>query len=171
MINFKLLTRYEQKTNLPNITPLVDLIFNLLLFFLLTYAVTSPALQVALPAAASGQVTKSAGVQITVTRDGTLFLQGQSFKQEELAVALSQELAKQHTQEVLVSAAKELPFEKVVQVMDLAEQAGASQLALAVEPAGGARVNVYSPASGEAANEASGKRAITSVPPPADTNP
>jgi biopolymer transport protein ExbD len=135
MINFKLLAQYAEKTRLPNMTPLIDLIFNLLLFFLLTYAVASPALQVELPVANTSQVPLQAGIQITLRQDGTLWLQGQSVREEAFTALLTQALATQKKQAVIVSAARNLPLAEVVRVMDMVQQAGARQLSLAVEPA------------------------------------
>ena len=58
-----------------NLTPLVDVVFLLLLFFMLTsHFVKAPAIKIALPDSKTAEPEVRDEVIITITGDGTLFL-------------------------------------------------------------------------------------------------
>ena len=59
----------------PDLTPLIDVVFLLLIFFMLgSQFVYSTKIKVDLPKAKTGKVSTENIVAITVTKDGTLFL-------------------------------------------------------------------------------------------------
>jgi biopolymer transport protein ExbD len=69
-------------------------------------------------------------VQISVTREGRLSVNGESVADEQLFAAVKQNLANPDTQPVVIAADKDVPFEKVVFAMDAAKRCGARQLGI-----------------------------------------
>jgi len=117
---------------LIGLTPLIDVVFILLLFFLLassflnwhTIKLTTPATQ--------GVVINSAGgaVLIRLGANGALDLNGQPVLIDELPDKLSQFLAKESDQKILVRPAKGVPLQPVVSVLDAVKKAGGRNVSL-----------------------------------------
>jgi biopolymer transport protein ExbD len=113
-----------------NVTSLVDIIFNLLLFFLLTTSFSNPAgLTIDLPEASSSDVVVSEGdLVLALTRDGALSV-------GDAAVADVNALLKAHQQKypegsVLIQADRDVPHGRVVELIDAAKQQGIQRLGI-----------------------------------------
>lgn len=118
-----------------NVTPLIDVIFILLLFFILTTSfISDQAIAVKLPKAKSG--TTSAGKQqvyIKMTKDGSMYLENEKISLKRLRSRL-RFLAKISSQSSLtLEADTALDHGSVVQVMDAAREEGIDKIAIATE--------------------------------------
>lgn len=73
------------------IAPLVDLVFTLLIFFMLitNYMNPVPAIGVELPQSTSGAEGKKEVIAITITRDGALYFDNERVTEEELKARLA----------------------------------------------------------------------------------
>jgi biopolymer transport protein ExbD len=118
------------------IIPMIDIIFFLLVFFMVsTLSMTvNRGLPVNLPKAASSQKDLRENFNITVTQDGTIFLN----KEPTTLAALGQEvkagLDKEPELAVIINADDQSLHGAIVAVMDEVRLAGASRLAIAVRP-------------------------------------
>ena len=113
-----------------DMTPMVDVMMLLVIFFMMTTAFVTvyPGFAVNLPqASAEKQAEKQLVVQIA--QDGRIALSGQPIAKEELAAALSGT----GKTTVSVQADKEVSHGRVVEVMDEIHKAGVSKLAIAIE--------------------------------------
>ena len=72
----------------PNLTPLIDMMFLLLIFFLLTSFLVRPSIPVALPETEIAEVHEQAEITITIFKDGRLLLNGNTISDERLATRL-----------------------------------------------------------------------------------
>ena len=119
-----------------DLTPIVDVVFNLLIFFALSlnFAATSGGINVKLPSASSAEPVKAEQVTINMTKDGKLFFNDKGIDIEGLTEKLKE--VKDKNSIVIIRADDSVPHGKVVQVMDIAKTEGFSKLAIAVQQSG-----------------------------------
>jgi biopolymer transport protein ExbD len=117
------------------VTPLVDVVFLLLIFFLLTATfVRNPNIPIRLPEASVNQITpEKRDFMVGITPEGELRYDGQTVSSGQLR----REMAKVHTSApetlVLIQADRQSRHGRVVEVMDLAKQIGFERIGIAIE--------------------------------------
>ena len=118
------------------IIPMIDTIFFLLVFFMIsTLSMTQfKGLPVNLPKAASGQPAPAESAAITIDKDGRLILNQQTVDKTALSEALRQQLAKNADMLVIINADDGVAHGQVVEVMDIARAANVAKMAIAVKP-------------------------------------
>ena len=121
-----------------NLTPLIDVVFLLLIFFMVTTTFTRETrLQVNLPEAeAETQPTQSERLEIVVSRDGSFALNGQTLvngKFETLLRGLELESKGNLTLPVIIVADSEATHQSVVTAMDAIGKAGFARLSIATQ--------------------------------------
>ena len=118
------------------ITPLVDMVFLLLIFFMLsTTFIVTPGIKVNLPQSSAEKVTQEKKeVRVFITEDNKVFVEKllvdvRELEQRLLGVA-------QHDPQalVIIKADAKALHGKVVEVMDIAKQSGLNRLAIATQP-------------------------------------
>lgn len=131
-------TKAKEQRGLPiDFTPIVDVVFNLMIFFALSLNfITSPGIQVKLPKASAEQFpTEKTEIVIAVTKDGYIFVDQRRISEEELFERLNKMSAQEKEKGLVIVQADEKAFHgKVVEVMDLVKRAGFSRLAIATSP-------------------------------------
>jgi len=106
-----------------NMSSLTDIIFLLLIFFMLSSNLVAPnALNLKLPGSTS---TPSANPEtptdVNIKRSGTFYLDGRKISSGNLEIALKRLAARKKKQmDITISPEKGAPVEKVVRVMDIA---------------------------------------------------
>jgi biopolymer transport protein ExbD len=110
-----------------NITPLTDVCLVLLIIFMVTatFLTQSSGLDVALPKAASAQELPAKQIELTVMKDGSVFLDGQGVATPQLRDTLSARLRQTSLKTVVIKADADVPYKHVVDVMDAARVQGA----------------------------------------------
>lgn len=73
-----------------DLTPMIDVVFLLLIFFLLTSIFSKPSIPLDLPRAESARQTGEPAVSVAVKRDGTILLDGAPVAREALQGALAE---------------------------------------------------------------------------------
>ena len=118
------------------IIPMIDTIFFLLVFFMIsTLSMTRfKGMAVNLPKAASGQQAPAESAAITIDKEGRLFLNKQAVEKNALGDALKQQLAKNAEMLVVINADDGVSHGQVVEVMDIARAASVAKVAIAVKP-------------------------------------
>ena len=117
-----------------NTTPLVDVMLVLLIIFLITIPVVTTSIKVDLPKAATGEETAASTLAITLTRDGSLFVNGKATTEEGLILAVQEGKAKQADIQALIAADQDVSHGRVVRVLDLVQSNGVSRFAINIEP-------------------------------------
>jgi biopolymer transport protein ExbD len=117
----------------PDMTPMIDMIFQLLIFFLLTSFFILPAVNVALPRSRSQQTQPPSALSLTIERDGGLLLAGRRVEMDELAALLATALVQRDDRTVVIQSDRGVPFGRVVQVMEAARDGGAQDISFLVE--------------------------------------
>lgn len=117
------------------IIPMIDIIFFLLVFFMMStlYMVEQHTIPVNLPQSSAGQSDVTVKVTLTVTREGQVL-----FDEEVIPVSLVKkraqlELAKRSDAVFLLRADKEAEYGDIVAVLDALKQAGAQRVTVATE--------------------------------------
>ena len=120
---------------LVDMTPMIDVVFQLLLFFLVsTQFITRPAIQVDLPRASSEQIIASEqDLNVWVTRSGVLYLDDEELNLEALASAFMSAYGENPSALVVIRADLGVSHGDVVGVMDAARDAGLERLAIATD--------------------------------------
>jgi biopolymer transport protein ExbD/biopolymer transport protein TolR len=116
------------------LTPLVDVIFQLLIFFLLTATfVKNPNFEINLPQASSKLTTNvKKDITVVVTADGTVQFDAEDVDDDELEEILKEQFETNPNAIILIRADTESRHGKVVEVMDLAKKIGFTRLGIAV---------------------------------------
>lgn len=104
----------------PNVdlTPLIDVIFMLLIFFIMTTTFSRPVLDIVLPSAVNAEPSQNKKeMVVSVKSDGSLHYEGKQINSGELAAILEQ------SGELLLNlhVDKKAPFETFVNVVDIAK--------------------------------------------------
>ncbi len=125
----------EREAVKPELTPLIDIVFLLLIFFLLTTTFVrekKPTLPIEVPEAASAERAPR-GHQVTfhVARDGRVFLEDRELLDDSVLEAEIERIHRENpATRVLLRADAEAQHGVVVRVMDLARQAGLSHFGI-----------------------------------------
>ncbi|ROQ93188.1 ExbD/TolR family protein [Desulfosoma caldarium] len=116
------------------LTSLIDIVFLLLIYFLLTTNfMTEEGLRVHLPHAVSAVAQEDRELVITVSPEGDVYLGATAVALDELMEVVRQRLEADPETAVVLKADRSLVLDRVVQVMDTIKAAGAARLRLATE--------------------------------------
>ncbi len=108
-----------------NIASLVDVLFLLLIFFMVTSAfVEQPNIKLELPSTKHSEVSKIENTVLTIARDGQLFLQDRPVDKEKLEKELRRIILDTGEEVLVLKADKEVSYGVVVDIMDDAKGAG-----------------------------------------------
>lgn len=118
-----------------DVTPLIDIIFQLVLFFMVsTTFVTAPGLEVDLPRSSSDTVLRDTeDVSVLVGEDGSVFVDDVAVDLKGLNAALERVAATDVNTLVLLKADRSVSHGRVVAIMDAARSKGLTRLAIATE--------------------------------------
>lgn len=124
---------HKPEKKMLDMTPMLDVVFLLLIFFLLTSIFSKPSIPLNLPQAETGTTRDQTTASISLRTDGSLLLDGESLHPTELFERLSSRMAISHDRSVAVASDRGVPFGRVVEVMDQARKAGARDIAVVTE--------------------------------------
>jgi biopolymer transport protein ExbD len=117
-----------------NITPMLDVAYVLLLIFIIMTTATVQGINVNLPKASSTpSLAKPKTKAISITPDGTIYLDTSPVTLQELETRLAQYKAAVPDLPVVLKADATLQYEKVVEVLDVVTRLQISQLGLVTQ--------------------------------------
>jgi biopolymer transport protein ExbD len=117
-----------------NITPMLDLAYVLLVMFIILTTATVQGITVNLPkASAAPSLSKPQTKAITITDDGTIYLDTYPVTLEQLESTLRQYKAVNPALPVVVKADSQIAYQHVVDVLDLLGRLEISQLGLVTQ--------------------------------------
>lgn len=116
-----------------DMAPLIDIVFQLLIFFMLSSSFLTPALKLDLPKAVKIDREEPEQVIVSIEKDGSVFLNTKRTSFERLSSDLERELRPHPKKAVHLRGDREMPYEFFVRAMDAAKQAKASQILIVHE--------------------------------------
>lgn len=128
------LLELEKGSSTIDIAPLIDIVFQLLIFFMLTASfIFQPGIKINLPKAVTSEVLHEQNVVITVTGENLIYLDNNPVTSVELNKKLVKEIAPLK-KPLLIKADRRASLGRVVEIWDLCRAAGISQVNIATSP-------------------------------------
>ena len=116
-----------------NMSSMTDIVFLLLIFFMITSTlVTTSALDILLPKA-SGKTENRKAVSVSITKNLTFYIDNKKVNESSLEQDLLTILSKQESPTIILRAEEGVPIEKAVKIMDIANR-NRYKVILAVRP-------------------------------------
>ena len=116
------------------LTALIDIVFLLLIYFLLTTNfMVDEGIKIKLPQAKASKPQTEETITVYVDRDGRSYLNNRKISTSELFKRLKEMIGGRKDKLVVVRADRGVILNKAVKVMDVAKAAGAGRLCLATE--------------------------------------
>ncbi|WP_127009724.1 biopolymer transporter ExbD [Veillonella sp. CHU110] len=117
------------------IIPMIDIIFFLLVFFMISTMtmVQQNTFKVGLPQASSAQLDMNQHANITVMANGNIAFNKESLDKEQLIRRVQIELQRNPDLQVILNGDKDVNYGFVIETFDALKQAGVKKLSIAVE--------------------------------------
>ena len=112
-----------------DMAPLIDVVFLLLIFFMLTFAIQGQGLAISLP---EGEETQKVDKDIIVKidRNSNLLLNDKPIELDSLRSALDVELSTRSDKLVVIDSAPKVKYNLFAQVLDVSREAGAENFSI-----------------------------------------
>ena len=120
--------RFREKRitkSIINLTPMVDMLFLILLFFLVTSSfIEQPNIKLELPSTKYASTSKLEERVLMISQDGKFFFQNEPVERKDLITVLKNAFLKQDDKTLVLRADKNVPYGVVIDIMDAAKGAG-----------------------------------------------
>ena len=127
-------TEAKRKRITINITPLIDVLFLLLTFFMVSSTfIEQPGMELELPSVTRTETAPVREYILTVTSDGLLFFDGESIAKGSLPGRLRATVPEMEGRALTLKADKEVSHGTVVELMDIARGSGVKKLVIATK--------------------------------------
>ncbi len=118
----------RRSSHVPNLTPLIDIVFLLLIFFMLTsHFVREDTLNIQLPEAESGQqLDEKKSIEVIINAQEQWIYEGEVVDVDKLKQLLREDLSKLEVKRVRIRGDKVSDLGSTVSLLDLIREAGAT---------------------------------------------
>jgi biopolymer transport protein ExbD len=117
-----------------DIAPLVDVVLNLLLFFMLTsHLIEEPAIKIRLPDSTTAESTQEISKTLTITKNGELYFMDRRVNLKNLRGAIQSSLPEREKGFLRIKADKEVDVGLLVSVIDEVRLAGVKTFSIVTE--------------------------------------
>lgn len=117
-----------------NIAPLIDVVFQLLIFFAISsQLVASPGIKITLPTAASAKSQDEQNIVIFITQDNNIYINQEQVGMDTLAGKLKIKLLTLKKKAVIISSDEKVNLGLAVKVMDIARRLGVDALTISTK--------------------------------------
>lgn len=114
-----------------DITPLIDVLFMLIIFFVLTTAFVQGAVTVELPSGDPPPISANNPIVVTVTKDSELLWGGERIASSDLQRLVTEAIAR--SDDILVAGDREAVYGEVAELLDSLRRLGVKNVSLAFE--------------------------------------
>lgn len=125
----KLMKRGKKRFRL-DITPLIDVVFLLLIFFMLTFSVQGQGIDINLPGESSAAKEVEIPLTLRVDEKGLVSINDENTDFNSLVPDLEDKLAPRKDKSLVVEIHKKVQYDLFVRVLDLAKKAGAENFSI-----------------------------------------
>jgi biopolymer transport protein ExbD len=129
----KSFARKTAQTAGVDITPLLDVVFQLLLFFILTSALVQPTIEIDLPESGRSSEYLEADLVISADKEGRIYFNDRNITLEEIEPALRAFADRNSGGEVIFRADGTLPYKNFFSILEASGNAGIENFHLAYE--------------------------------------
>ena len=117
-----------------NVVSLIDVMMLLMVIFMITAPMMQGGVDVALPKAAARPLQAASGLVVSVTRDGTIFVDESRFTFEEFRASFRALAGRRGREGIYLRADQGVPYGTVVRVLAVMRGAGVGDIGLVAEP-------------------------------------
>ena len=117
--------RLKRKRSKLDIAPLIDVVFLLLIFFMLTFAIQGEGMDISLPEGQSSKEQAQEDLTIKIQKDHTLKVNNEIVPIEMLQKKLEKYLSVRKDKTVVVEAYQKTRYDLFVKVLDVSRLSGA----------------------------------------------
>ena len=112
-----------------DMAPLIDVVFLLLIFFMLTFAIQGQGLAISLP---EGEETEKVekDIIVKIDRNNKLYLNDRQIQIDSLGAALGEDLSKRSDKMVVIDSGPKVKYELFARVLDVSREAGAENFSI-----------------------------------------
>ena len=111
-----------------DLAPMIDIVFLLLIFFMLTSSFSQPSIKLDLPKAIQSDPKKQENIVISINQQGEIYLNSKLVSKDEFKFSLQEKLNNNPEKSVHIKGDENMSYGTFVEVMDGVRQAGAVQL-------------------------------------------
>jgi len=112
-----------------DMAPLIDVVFLLLIFFMLTFAIQGQGLAISLPEGEETQKIEK-DIIVRIDRNSNLHLNDKPIQIDSLRSALIEELSIRSDKLVVIDSAPKVKYDLFTQVLDVSREAGAENFSI-----------------------------------------
>ena len=112
-----------------DMAPLIDVVFLLLIFFMLTFAIQGQGLAISLPEGEETQKEEK-NIIVKIDRNNNLHLNDQQIEIDALKSILSEELLSRADKLVVIDSAPRVKYDLFARVLDISREAGAENFSI-----------------------------------------
>ena len=121
----KTIERQRRPSIRMELSPLIDCIFQLLIFFMLSSTFLTPAIQLTLPSATAGTSQNDLEIIITLNKDGDIYLNNAQTSLISLQTELQRMLTETEHKSVTIRGDQDMPYSAFLDALDIAKRSGA----------------------------------------------
>ncbi len=125
---------FERKRIHPahiNIAPLVDMVFLLLLFFMLTtHWVQEPAIRIRLPESTTAEIKREDTKTIFIDQAGDIYWMDQKIELHHLKKVIAEQMRDREKETLKIKSDKEVKVELLIRVIDEVRRSGVKQFSI-----------------------------------------
>ena len=112
-----------------DMAPLIDVVFLLLIFFMLTFAIQGQGLAISLP---EGEETEKVekDIIVKIDRNNKLYLNDRQIQIDSLGAALGENLLRRSDKLVVIDSAPKVKYGLFARVLDVSREAGAEHFSI-----------------------------------------
>lgn len=116
-----------------NVTSLVDVTLVLLIVFMVAAPIMKSSMEIAVPQAATATATDKEGITVVIRKDGKMLIDETPVDESSFDISFKQ-IYSNSGQPVFLKADAEVPYAKVLTVVDALRENGVTELGLVAEP-------------------------------------
>ena len=128
-------TAVQEEESEINITPMLDVVFIMLIFFIVTANfIKEPGLEINRPDSETSEITENAAILIAIGAAGEIYMDGRRIDVRQVKANVIRLIAENPQGSVVIQADVKSTAEKIVAVMDEVREAGVVDISIASEP-------------------------------------
>ena len=130
-----LISKAVEEKDEQNITPMLDVVFILLIFFIVTANfIKEPGLEINRPDSETAEVTENAAILIAIGSAGEIYMDGRRIDVRQVKANVIRMIAENPQGTVVIQADEKSTADTIIDVMDEVREAGVIDISIASEP-------------------------------------